>query len=119
MTVKIVSMLIISLAVGLFGTLLRKHFINENAMGVGGGFLFNAVSTLIAGALLLIWGGINEISSYTILLGTCFGLLTALQGITNLLAIETGPLSYTTVIISCSTVISALSGTIFFQEMIE
>ncbi len=85
-------------------------------MGVGGGFLFNAISTMMAGIILLFWGGIHEISSYTILLGIGFGLLTALQGITNLLAIETGPLSYTTVIISCSTVISALSGAVFFQE---
>ena len=116
MTVKIVSMLLISLAVGLLGTVLRKYFINANSMGVGGGFLFNSISTLIAGAVLFFWGGIGKISIYTILLGVGFGLLTALQGITNLLAIETGPLSYTTVIVSCSTVISALSGAIFFRE---
>ena len=85
-------------------------------MGVGGVFCFNAISTLMAGAMLFFWGGIDKISTYTILLGIVFGILTALQGITNLLAIETGPLSYTTVIISCSTVISALSGAMFFRE---
>lgn len=114
MTVAI--LLIVSLFAGLLGTVLRKYFINENNSGVGGGFLFNAVSTLIAGAILFLWGGVGEVSLYTVLLGIIFGILTAVQGITNLLAIETGPLSYTTVIISCSTIISALSGRFFFGE---
>jgi len=36
----------------------------------------------------------------------------------NLKALEIGPLSYTTVIISCSTLITALSGAMFFDESI-
>ena len=45
-----------------------------------------------------------------------FGAITALQGITNIAALQVGPMSYTSVIISFSTLISALSGVLFFDE---
>ena len=67
MTTTIATMLITSLLVGLLGTLLRKYFINDNQLGIAGGFLFNAVSTFMAGVVLCLWGGIDTVSFYTVL----------------------------------------------------
>jgi drug/metabolite transporter (DMT)-like permease len=65
---------------------------------------------------MMCWGGFGSASSFTVVLGIVFGSVTALQGITNLSALQIGPMSYTSVIISFSTLISALSGVMFFGE---
>lgn len=116
---KTAILLISSLGAGLVGSVLRKYFCQKNNLGISGGYLFNSICSFVAAMVLMLWGGIDSISLYTILMGTLFGLLTALQGITNLLALQTGPLSYTSVIISFSTVISALSGVMFFGESMD
>jgi len=85
-------------------------------MGISGGFIFNAVGCLSAAVILLCWGGFGQSSVFTIVLGLVFGVVTALQGITNIAALQVGPMSYTSVIISFSTLISALSGVMFFNE---
>lgn len=48
-----------------------------------------------------------------------FGIITALQQISNSAALSIGPWSYTSVIISMSTVITALSGVLFFNEDLQ
>lgn len=105
-----------SLSAYTFLNFLKKVYTNKSSGSVSSGFAYNAVCTLIAGIVILTWGGISGSSTFTIAMGAAFGVLTAVQGITNLLAVQTGPLSYTTVIVTFSTVISALSGYMFFGE---
>jgi drug/metabolite transporter (DMT)-like permease len=57
-----------------------------------------------------------KISPYTLLLSALFGLVYASYFVTTLQAYKYGPYGYTSVIISLSTVISALSGFMFFGE---
>lgn len=57
-------------------------------------------------------------SMYTLLMGIGFGIITALQTLLNMTALKIGPLSYTTVIISCSMIIPALSGFVLYNEAI-
>jgi drug/metabolite transporter (DMT)-like permease len=109
--------LILSLAVALGGGIAKKYYTDRDSTWLSGGFVFNAVSSFAAAIVLLCWGGFGtQISAFTALLGIIFGAVTALQGITNIAALQIGPMSYTSVIISFSTLISALSGVMFFGE---
>lgn len=65
---------------------------------------------------MLCWGGFGAWSVYTLLFGAAFGAVTTLRGVTNIAALNCGPMSYTSVIISFFTLISALSGVLFFGE---
>jgi len=108
--------LILSLAAALGGSIAKKYYTEQESTGLSGGFVFNAVNGLTAAAVLLCWGGFGASSAFTVILGIVFGAITALQGIANITALQIGPMSYTSVIISFSTLISALSGVMFFDE---
>ena len=111
--------LIVSLAAALGGNIAKKYYTDKDSTTLAGGFVFNAVSCLSAALILLFWGGFGTSSVFTIVLGVVFGAVTALQGITNIAALQVGPMSYTSVIISFSTLISALSGAMFFNESLS
>lgn len=108
--------LILSMAASLGGAVAKKYYIDKEPSGLSGGLIYNAVNCLSAAAVLLCWDGVGEVSAFTAAFGVIFGALTALQGVTNVLAMEVGPMSYTSVIISFSTLISALSGVMLFGE---
>ena len=110
--------LAVSMSAFLGGGIVRKYFMSKDASDATT-YLFNAIASVISAAVLFAWGGIASLSSFTLLLGIAFGLVTAIQAITNLKALEIGPMSYTQVIISFSTLISAMSGAIFWDEKIE
>lgn len=107
--------LILSLAAALGGNIARKYY-TDKTEGLAGGFVYNAVGCLTAALILLFWGGFGTPAVFTVALGVVFGAVTALQGIMNIAALQVGPMSYTSVIISFSTLISALSGVMFFGE---
>lgn len=108
--------LILSLAAALSGSIAKKYYTDKATADLSGGFVFNAVGCITAALILLCWGGFGSASAFTVVLGVAFGAITALQGITNIAALQVGPMSYTSVIISFSTLISALSGVMFFDE---
>ena len=112
-------MLICSLAAALFGNILRKYYTAASSGQLRDVFLFNAVCSAVSALILWFWGGMGTVSVYTLLLGCVFGLVTVVQTVTNLRALELGPMSYTSVIISFSTVISAVSGALFWNEKIQ
>ena len=110
-------LLTVSLVAALGGSIFKKLYTNRDSR-LSGSFAYTAVGCLVAAAVLFAWGGFGKASLFTVLLGVLFGAVTALQGVTNMAALQVGPLSYTTVIISFSTLISALSGVLFFEESI-
>ena len=110
-------LLTVSLVAALGGSIFKKLYTNRDSR-LSGSFAYTAVGCLVAAAVLFAWGGFGKASLFTVLLGVLFGAVTALQGVTNMAALQVGPLSYTTVIISFSTLISALSGVLFFKESI-
>lgn len=116
---NILVKLILSLFAALGAGIAKKYYTDKKSTGLSGVFVFNSISALAATVVLLCWGGFGEYSKFTILLGVAFGSVTALQGITNVAAFQVGPMSYTSVIISFSTLITALSGVLFFDESIE
>lgn len=110
-------LLTVSLVAALGGSIFKKLYTNRDSR-LSGSFAYTAVGCIVAAAVLFAWGGFGKASLFTVLLGVLFGAVTALQGVTNMAALQVGPLSYTTVIISFSTLISALSGVLFFEESI-
>ncbi len=108
--------LVLSLAAALGGSIAKKYYTEKKSDGLSGGFVFNAVSCLSAALVLWCLGGFGPSSSPTVALGIVFGAVTALQGIANIAALQIGPMSYTSVIISFSSLITALSGAAFFGE---
>ena len=118
--IPVLLLFIITMAANLTGGLTRTYYCKHISKSMQGYHLFNAVSSLVCGiVLLLLSGGNFKMSVYTLLMAVLFGIITAAQQITNSAALSTGPWSYTSMIISMSTVITALSGFLFFHESIR
>ena len=113
------GLLIISMTSALLGGILKKIYAEKCTVSKVSRHGFNIISaTMTAICLILINKGYIA-SPMTLWLGIIFGIITGLQQIFMLKALETGPWSYTSVITSFSTVIPALSGVIFFGEKID
>ena len=82
-------------------------------------YVYTAITSLVSAILLAVLGDLGSISLFTVLLGLAFGIVTALQSVFYLKAFEIGPFSYTTVIVTLSTIIPTLSGCIFWDEKIS
>ena len=116
---NIVISLIISMAANWLGGVVRKYFTNRFSGKAATRHIYNAVVSFVSAVVLFLWGGFGTASLFTILLGTVFGIVTALQQIANLKAIETGPWAYTTVITALSMLIPTLSGVLIWHEQIR
>lgn len=82
-------------------------------------FLFNGISFLFAFVVLLcffLFSGFRSFSLYSIGLGAVYGLLAAGAFVFLVRAMAAGPLSYTTLISSCSMVIPTVFGAVFWKE---
>lgn len=118
--IPVVLLFIVSLAAGLGGTMVKNHYVKSLSDGVAGYHLYNAVTAIVCSlTLLALSGGKLSISPFTLLLAVIFGLVTVVQQVANAAALAQGPLSYTSVIGSMSTVITAFSGLILFGESIS
>ncbi len=112
----------VSMLCALFANVIKKRsaagFKSKKIMR----FFFNAAVTLACAASLFIislFDGLTKISGFTLMLGILFGIITAIQFFFALLSYESGPFSYTSVIISLSTIIPALSGYLIWNESIS
>ena len=74
------------------------------------------MSSIAAAVVLVCWGGLGKVSSFTALLAVVFGIVTALAAFSGLRALEYGPWSYTSVVCSFSTLIPAFSGVLVWKE---
>lgn len=109
----------ISMLACLLGGMIKKflgdRFESKNAMY----HVYNAVVSFVSALSLLLISNNIKMSPFTIILGIIFGVVTAFQSIFNLKAFENGPYSYTSVIVSLSTIIPTLSGCIIWHEHIS
>lgn len=118
--VPIWILLTITLAAQTIQTLLRRVYCNRVSNTNSGYNILNAVLSAVCALTLAACSGFNlPCSNYTLISAIIFGIITALGCVFSLVATGIGPLSYTTVIISSSTVITALSGCIFWREQIK
>ena len=110
-------LLSISLVAALVANVTKKEYTVSRQKSLADGFTFSAFS-FIAATLILLPGALSagSASRFTVLMGLLFGAVTTLQSILLLLALQSGPMSYTLVIVNFSTLITSLSGVIFFDE---
>lgn len=119
-----ILLLIVTLAANVISTcIIRNKFCKDDMKNNADLQLFNAVSSMFAAIVLLIIAVVTDElvlpSLYTLFLGAVFGLATALCAVFTMKALETGPISYTSVIISCSLIIPAMSGAVLYGEKIS
>lgn len=114
-----ISMLIISVTSNLIGGILKKDINRKYSNDLFSYQLYNAVVSLFSAVILLILSDSLKFSAFTLVMGILFGLITLTQQTFNLYALENGPFSYTSVIISLSTLIPTLSGALFWNEIIS
>ena len=111
-------LLVISMLCALTASVIKKHSTEKFESKQLMRFFFNAVVSLTCVISFLVLSGIPKISGFTLMLGLLFGTVTAIQQIFVLMAYESGPFSYTSVIVSLSTIIPALSGYFIWGESI-
>lgn len=118
MNVEIVLKFAATMTAYLGSGVIKKLYSKKLGDKTASKYIYNSITSFVSAIVLCIWGGIGQISLFTFLLGCAFGVVTAIQQISNLKALDVGPLSYTSVIISLSTLIPTLSGLIFWNEKI-
>ena len=95
----------------------RAYFCKRVTSDVKDYYLFNALISLLGFGVLFALGNFDtSISSYTLMLGIAFGIVTMVSSVFNTIAINLGPLSYTMVILNSSTIVTALSGYFIWGE---
>lgn len=118
--IPVVLLFVISLAACLAGTMIKNHYSKKLSDTIAGYHLYNALTAIVCSlTLLALSGGKLSVSPFTVILAVIFGLVTVVQQVSNSAALASGPLAYTSVIGSMSTVITAFSGLIFFGESIS
>ena len=110
---------LISLTANVLSGFLKKGMLSRYGSGKGRHQLFNGITSLVAVLALLVLGFPKSISPFTLGLGVLFGVVTAVQNLATLQALDVGPLSYTTVLINLSTLIPTLSGYFIWSEPIS
>jgi len=119
-----VFLLIFSIIMSLLSCgILRNEFCKKELAGNSDLYVFNTVNSVLSAITLLIVAAISGTlcvpSMYTLLMGVAFGFATASCAVLSMIALESGPLSYTNVIVSCAMVIPALSGLVLYGEAVS
>lgn len=115
-------LLIISITITLTYNLVRNTFSKHYAKNGRDFQLFNLACSAISAFTVLLVAFFTRAalpSWYTLLLGVVFGIITALSALFNMRALERGPASYTTLIVTSSMMIPALSGWLLFDETVS
>ena len=118
-----IALLILSLGLGLSSTLMSNRFMKRHLPSGVDCLRFNALSSLSSVVVLMIvmlfTTGLQLPSLYTVGMALIYGVLTALGAFFGVLALRYGSVSYTSVLGSSSMVIPALSGMVFWKEIIR
>ncbi len=98
----------------------RNNFSKTCVSHNGDLYLFNTVSAFLSlgtlAAISLCKGELCVPGTYTAVMGALYGLATALFTLLNMMALQTGPLSYTNTIVFCAMIVPALSGLVLYGE---
>lgn len=119
-----VLLLIVSIILSLLSCgILRNEFCKKELAGNSDLYVFNTANSVLSAITLAVVAAVSGSlcvpSMYTLLMGTVFGMATGLCAILCMIALESGPLSYTNVIVSCAMVIPALSGLVLYGEPVS
>ena len=110
-------LLVVTIIANVAANVTRKQY---GILGCGGrdnAYIYSAVTSAVCTVLMVLFSGFQiSLSWYTLGMGLLFGVCTMLSTVFLAMAMRIGPMSYTLVINSASTVITALSGFLFWQE---
>lgn len=113
-------LLVATLSAHLLSNIFRTRFSRRKGVCHFDHHFFNSLASLVSAmTVLLLFHSRMTFSGTTVFLGLLFGAVNAIQQITFSQALSIGTLSYTYMIMSMSTVLSALSGAIFWQEKLS
>ncbi|MBR7098139.1 MAG: hypothetical protein IKC59_01875, partial [Clostridia bacterium] len=113
-------LLVATLSANLLSNIFRTRFSRRKDVRSFDHHFFNTLVSLVSAAtVLLLFHSRMTFSATTVFLGLLFGAVNAIQQITFSQALSIGTLSYTYMIMSMSTVLSALSGAVFWQEELD
>lgn len=110
-------LLCISIFAYLVGNTIKKTYTTATHKNNLSLIRYNLITAFVAFIFFLCFG-FKSVSLFTVLLAVAFSIAILMSTFLGLKAFELGPMSLSTVIISFSTVISALSGAIFYNEVI-
>lgn len=111
---------VITLVCAVVSSNYKAYYIKQTMKHESEQYSFNAGASFVCAVVLFFLAGCKlDISLYSLCLGLAFGFITMFYSIVNAKAIKIGPFGYTTVIVSLSTAITALSGAIFWQETLS
>lgn len=112
-----ILLFVITLAANLTASVIQTRYSRRTGGGLCALYLYTAASAAVSALTVFLLAKCRLVfSAFTVWLALLFGAVVCLQQLTLLLALSKGPLSYTMVIISMSTLITALSGVLFWQE---
>ncbi len=118
-SVSIIVLFIITLFCAVAGNTYKAVYIKRNVKNTSEFFLLNGFISLFCAVALAILGGFDfNTSWYSVIAGLIFGAVTMAFLITNSMAVRIGPYGYTTLIVSMSTAVTAVSGAIFWGEIL-
>ncbi len=111
-------LLAVSMSACLFAGMIDKGFVNRFGGNIKMYYIFNMAVSVVCALVLLFMAGGFKASAFTVMTGLLFGLITTVQKISSMQAMNSGPYSYTAVITSLSTLIPTLSGRFIWNEKI-
>ena len=118
--IPIPLLLVVTLSACLGGEWIIKHYAKSVSSKTDSLFIYTAAVSAVACVSVFCLSVFDcSASLFTIGLGCVFGVATMLALFVGALALSSGPWSYTTVIITLSTIIPTLSGAIFWDEVIK
>lgn len=115
-----ILLFVITLAANLTASVIQTRYSRRTGGGLCALYLYTAASAAVSALTVFLLAKCRlEFSAFTVWLALLFGAVVCLQQLTLLLALSKGPLSYTMVIVAMSTLITALSGVLFWQESLR
>lgn len=112
-------LLAISLIAAVFFYITNSLFAKKISQTNADYYVYMIIQGIVCAAVAVVSaGGLGEFSIYSVIFGIIFGIAVAAQLLLNLKALAIGPFSYTSVLVSLSTVIPTLSG-LFWGETID
>ena len=106
----------ISMAACLLNGILRNYYCKK-ATPQRAAYLVTSITSIVSALFLLIASGFDtSFSWYSFILAVIFGIIVMLGGVVGALALNIGPWSYTSMLTSMSTIITALSGYVIWRE---
>lgn len=116
-SIPTILLFVITLAANLTASVIQTRYSRRTGGGLCALYLYTAASAAVSALAVLLLAGCRLVfSAFTVWLALLFGAVVCLQQLTLLLALSKGPLSYTMVIVAMSTLITALSGVLFWHE---